>query len=475
MTELALSPRRFLRPQSKNTLRILHDIMYCKHSDIIVSGPLGTSKSVTCFLALHMLCCMCEDLRVAVLRKEKSTLYSTVVESMRQMLAQGFANSPDQPFHVYGGERRPQSLYYHSGSEMHFGGLDDTAKILGLEINVAWMNQGERMMEAEYNDVSSRLRGLGGFDNPFTGRRHTLMLSDVNPQGPNHFMLKRRDDGTALMMPTLLQDNVGYFRNGSWTQAGLDYRERLEAAYPTPGYQRDRAINGLWVAASGLVIPQYDPDIHNVDMARTSIPKDYKWHASIDYGTTHPANYTVYAVAPDRKTVLAYKAIQRTGLTSSDLVPLIHELHRKHNLPTKIRAVGDYAGDGNKTLRRAGIPVADAKKDVDFGVDIMRQWFGGVDGRKIRINKNLLSHPPDPELISNSRPTNLMEELLEWAHLPAEKQTSGTIRDDLPDKRRGGDDACDSLRYELVRVESGGRIPSIIGTTVPPKAQSFFV
>ena len=467
MTELGINPDTYLRPQSANMLKILKHILYCDYEDICVSGPLGTSKTTNIWWAINFLAISTGNLRCAIVRNEKSTIFTTVQPTIEKLMKWGFLKVSANPFNPVGGETRPQELRYHGGSRVLFGGLDDAQKIMGLEPNLVFWNQVERARESDYNDLSARLRGIT-YDNPFTGKKNTLFLSDANPAGPKHFMLNRKRMGVTKMFPTTLEDNVGYYQNGKWTEAGLAYKRRLDLSYPHEGYQRDRMVHGLWVGSEGMIFPQFREAIHVKPLRLGDIPSDWKWQGAVDYGKTHPAAYGLWTVSPDYKRTWLFKQILKTGFTASAFIPEITALNKKFGAPKRVRIVGDPASDHNETLRDAGLNVKDAKKEVLFGIDVVRQWFNGLDGREILINEDALAHEPDPKLVSGGKPTWIVDELFEYSHLPEDRQTTGSERDDLPDKRKGSDDSCDMMRYHLVDITRGpsGYVP--IGRNTQP-------
>ena len=451
MTELGINPETYLRPQSENIKRILKAILFCEHEDICVSGPLGTSKTTNIWWAINFLAILTGNLRCVIIRNEKSTIYTTVQPTIEKLMKWGFLKVSESPFHPVGGETKPTELRYHGGSRVLFGGLDDAQKIMGAEPNFVFWNQVERAKESDYNDLSARLRGIT-FTNPFTKKQCTLMLSDANPAGPKHFMMNRKRMGLTKMLPTTLEDNVGYYRDKKWTEAGLAYKRRLDLSYPHEGYQRDRMVHGKWVGAEGMIYIQFSEVKHVRPILLGDIPCEWTWSAAIDYGKNHPAAYGIWTTSPCRKRTWMFKQILKTGYTASAMIPQIRALNEQFGVPPRVRIVGDPASDHNETLRDAGLNVVDAKKEVLFGIDVVRQWFNGTDGREIVINEDALAHDPDPELVNRGKPTWLVDELYEYAHLPEEKQTTGTEKDDMPDKGKGSDDSCDMLRYHLVDI-----------------------
>lgn len=452
MRDLGIDPDEFKIPNTANMQRILQSILLNKHMDICVSGPVGTGKTRAIWWALHMIAMLSPDARIAIVRNEKSSIYTSIHMTIADMMTDGFAKVGTSPFVPIGGEIFTKRLKYPSGSEVLFGGMDDKAKVLGFEPNIVFWNQSERSDKLDYNQTNGRLRGKGGFTNPFTKKKATLFISDANPAGPRHHLRNRMKAGALRMFNTVLEDNRGYYDDGAWTEAGELYKQRLDISYPYEGVERDRMVHGKWVGAVGLIYPQFNEGTHVRPIYETDIPPSWKWQGAVDYGTKHAASYGLWTISPDGKKTWLFKSIHRTGLTASALIPHIRALNAKYRVPPLVRIVGDYASDHNETLLDAGLNVVDAKKEVMFGIDIVRQWFSGAGDREIVINEHALSHDPDPALVDAGKPTWLVDELYEYAHLPEDRQTSGTERDDYPDKRKGGDDACDMTRYHLVDI-----------------------
>ena len=446
MKELYLNPS-VIPPRTDVGIEIMRNIADPPDRHLVVSGPLGTGKTMLIMLSLHWLCMTQPGLRIAIARQEKKTLYSTLIPSFKKMLRFGMRNSSGSPIHIYGGEKRPQELHYYNGSVMVFTGFESD-KFFGGEWSGIYVNELRMVDEIAYNDVSARLRG-GGFRRP-DGRETYLIIGDTNPSSARHWIMQRAEDGRMVMRPTSLHDNPYYSVDGEYTEAGLDYLETLESSYV--GYQFDRYVKGLWVGAEGLVFPEYDPAIHDMKILREHIPSNWKWSGSVDYGVNHPCSFGLWATSPNRKTTWHFKEIYRQGLTASALGNAIKGMFHKYDIPMRTKIVGDSASDHNQTLLNQGLRVVDAKKDIMFGVDIFKQWLLGVDGRSVRFNTDSLDHDVDERLRNAGKPTKTTEEFDGYTHKPVEKQTTGTEKDDHPWKEKGSDDGMDKTRYHLVDI-----------------------
>ena len=454
--------------ESERSKLIRRSIFNPTKRNLCVSGAVGTSKTYTILSTIHALCIMQPNLEVAIARAEKTTLYTTLIPTFRKMLKNGLRNC--SYFELEGGERRPQEIHYRNGSHILFTGADND-KLFGGEFSIIYLNELRLIDDTNYKDIAARLRGGGYFTRD--GRETYLIVSDTNPGGPNHWIKSREEDGRLILIPTSLEDNPEYFCDGKYTPAGKEYKEVLLESYGTSGWQYDRYVLGLWRAAEGVIWGSYDSKIHDIEMEFDDIPKDWTWSGSADYGYNHPCAYGLWATSPDRKKTWMFKEIYKTGLTEYRLAQEIKKLHAEYGLK-KVLIVGDTAGDGNQTLLDAGLFVQDANKEVLYGLDIAKQWFDGLNGKEIRFNKNSLSHPPDHALISRGHPTQTTQEIPEYSYKPLDKQTTGSARDEMPDKSKGKDDGCDQIRYHLVRITTTGFYKSPrANTKMPDRSPSY--
>ena len=410
--------------------------------NICIAGAVGTGKTYNILSAIHCLCVM-QKTKVAIARAEKTTLYSTLIPTFRKILQYGLKSGPI--FQVYGGERRPQELHYRNGSEILFTGADND-KIFGGEYDIIYLNEVRLIDNIKYSDIAGRLRE-GGFMN-YLGDTCRLVISDTNPSGPNHWIKVRERDNQLLLINTTLKDNPEYYLNGIATPEGKEYEEVLFEAYGLSGWQYERYVLGRWIAAEGMVWPQFNEKEHVIPMDINNIPFEWNAYGSADYGLAG-AVYQLWLVSKNRKRAWLFKEIYQSGLTAHRLAEKIHELHAYYNIK-RCMITGDYAGDGNQTLLDSGLTVKDAHKQVLYGVDIVKQWLSGVNGLEVRFNEDGLYGDPDQNLLRDGKPTRTIHEIPEYSHKELEKQTTGTHKDDIPDKTKGGDHGCDALRYRLV-------------------------
>ena len=151
-----------------------------------------------------------------------------------------------------------------------FGGKDESsfALIQGRTLAGVLLDEVALMPESFVNQALARCSVDGA-----------RLWFSCNPSNPQHWFkaqwIDRRKEHNALYLHFAMTDNP------SLSEGTL---ERYKSMYPT-GVFHQRYIEGLWVAAEGLVYPMFDRNKHVVDM----VPNHSgKYYISIDYGTVNP-------------------------------------------------------------------------------------------------------------------------------------------------------------------------------------------
>ena len=422
-----------LPPDTDTNIDIANAIATAKHPHIVVSGPVGTGKTVLILLILHGLCMRFPGFKILCLRNEASTLKGTLFDIFKQVLHYGFAKTGDNPLNAYGGEVNPSELQYQNGSVIHFRGLDDPGKVKTGFFNVVFFNELQRYHnEQGVTDLTGRLRGNQvGWDRE-NGEQRVLQLADCNPGHPRHLIKRLEEEKRLTLYPTTLEDNAAYFKRGKWTTEGQRYRTMLETQYPKGSVSYLRDVLGLWIAAEGIVFNNFDEKRHVRAIVPADVPSDWQFVSALDYGYSVCA-YGLFAHPPDiPDRVWGVGAIYKEKLTTDDLWEYIQQLHEYWNAPLNIVCHADHDKTQSETLRRKGLRVRNAKKTEYLArLDAVRRYLQIEDA--FLFNSNMLFHVPDPGL---KRRGECVEPLEEFSRFAYPTESSGNPeRDDYPVKR----------------------------------------
>lgn len=155
-----------------------------------------------------------------------------------------------------------------------FGGKDESsaALIQGMTLSGAMLDEVALMPRSFVEQCIARCSVKG-----------SKFWFNCNPENPHHWFytewIKRCDEKNALYLHFTMEDNPSL---------SPDIVDRYRSLYS--GTFFERFVLGKWVAAEGLVYPQFDRDRHF-----TSPPKNCdKYYISCDYGTVNPSSFGLW-------------------------------------------------------------------------------------------------------------------------------------------------------------------------------------
>lgn len=138
---------------------------------------------------------------------------------------------------------------------------------------------------------------------------------------------------------------------------------------------------GIFVPRGGLILKEFDYSRH-VIKSGGPIPKSWAIYVSIDHGFNNPSAILWHAVSP-KGNVVTFHEIYRNKTVIKDFVDMI----KKYNHTMGIQPML-YIGDPSMSQKSAitgtsplqeyqrhGIPLMQAKKDVDGGINKMNEYF----------------------------------------------------------------------------------------------------
>jgi phage terminase large subunit-like protein len=214
------------------------ELFHRRDPEVLLAGPSGTGKTVACCWKLHLAMARYPGARALLARKTGTALAASAVVTYREQVLGTDQNAYRVTY--YGGSRhRPPAFEYDNGSVIVLGSFDDPEKIKSSEFDLIYLNEATELTLTDWEMAASRLRhGVMPYQQ---------LIADCNPAGPNHWLKRRCDAGTTLMLISRHEDNPWLYdaRRGEWTPEGRAYLARLEQL---TGVRYRRLRLGEWAA-----------------------------------------------------------------------------------------------------------------------------------------------------------------------------------------------------------------------------------
>jgi len=183
---------------------------------------------------------------------------------------------------------------------------------------------------------------------------------DTNPDYPEHpVKMEYINKSGEKLQNGRLRIRAWHFKISDNPYLSKEYVENLKASTPS-GMWYDRAINGLWVAAEGLVYTGWDPNIHVVEPFE--IPKDWQRVRAIDLGYVNPFVCLWGAIDHDGRLYI-YDEYYEAGQLIKHHAAAIKQ--RPESIAWTVR---DHDAQEGAELEANGIRTIPAKKDVLPGI-----------------------------------------------------------------------------------------------------------
>lgn len=216
--------------------------------EFCLSGPAGTGKSRGILELLNRDAWEYHGSRQLIVRKVRADLAQSVLVTFeRDVLGE------DNP--ICGNVQREyrQVYRYPNGSEVVVGGMDRPMKVMSAEYDRIYVPEATELSVKEYEPLITRLRSNVM---PFQ-----QIVSDCNPDAPDHWLYQRGLSGKLLMRHTTHKDNPLLWdaEKQEWTAFGMEYLAKLGAL---TGVRRLRLLDGQWVQAEGVVFDGFNPETH---------------------------------------------------------------------------------------------------------------------------------------------------------------------------------------------------------------------
>ncbi len=423
VTELARPGQRPYTPYGA-----AETLLYNRSPEVILEGPADTGKSRACLEKLHICMSKYAGARALMLRKTRKSLTDSALVTFEERVLPA-----DSPLKRGPNREQRHSYKYPNGSEIVCGGMDDAAKVFSQEYDLIYVQEARDILETEWEALRSRLR--------WGAMPYWQLSGDTNPDAPRHWIKLRGSRGQLTLLPSRHADNPTFTA------------QRLAILEGLTGVRRQRLLEGLWVAAEGIIYDGWDTRLHLVDPCR--IPGEWPRYLAVDFGYTNPFVAQWWAEDPDGRLVRYREIYASQGLVED-------HAHRIRALSEgeRIRAiVCDHDAEDRATLERhlgcgcvgnAAIHVGTtaARKDVSPGIQAVAQRLkpaGDGTPRLTLMRDALVSR--DSLLDERKLPCSTEEEIegYVWDTAQPKLNPDGSQRKEEPLKLN--DHGCDAMRY----------------------------
>lgn len=251
---------------------------------------------------------------------------------------------------LYGKARWNDKTYtftFPSGATVTFGyceAEDDVFRYQGSEASYIAFDELTQFSDTQYEFLFSRLRHTSDVDVPLR------MRAASNPGGVGHGWVKKRfvsnRKPTVVFVPAKLDDHPD-------EQFKVEYRESLRNL---TGVRRKQYEDGDWDAEAGLAYGPIEEGVHLVP--RFQVPEHWERFESMDYGTTAPTAWILYAVDTDGNLVVGDLYYRPNTLPDEDTAEILKRRmdwwERKDAAGWRVRNVcyGDPSSIREKLVQR---------------------------------------------------------------------------------------------------------------------------
>jgi len=396
-----------LSPKQITAWRLLQDRTKRK---ILFTGGARSGKSICVSTWITAVCETYPNCNIGVFRKYRKSCNQSVLRTFQDVLkGRGWELNKSELI-----------LTAPNGSQIAFYGTQDDngEKLLGLALDLAWVNEITEITEGELQIILSRLSGVA-----VPVRK---LIADCNPKNLSHwvrryFILRVSEDNKPLDDSDSIDSLHFVPSDNPFLPA-----DTIKTLKSLTGTAFKRLWEGLWADNSGLVFDEFDANSHIVP----EIPDNLQYYcAGIDFGFTAPFCHLLAGVNKDGDVYIIgehYKA----GMLVCDHANAIKKLLGDRKPRWTVADSED--AESRAQLIKYGIP----------NVPTNKKEMGVLDGvlkikEYLRIREN---GKPRLYIVGKNCP-NLVREIqnLTW------KQGK--------DEYTGEDHAIDSLRYCIQKLQ----------------------
>lgn len=318
-------------------------------------------------------------------------------------------------------------INFFNGSSIWGTGLDEderVEKIMGSEFNGIFLNEVSQMSFATYQKLKTRL-SLKAFNEQ--GKQvKNLIIADCNPRNRYHwayqYFVLNKDPITKQALPEKVVSRK--FRR-HWTPYDNPFlsKEYIENLEGLTGVEAERLLKGEWVNQEGLVYPDYE----SIVCEPFQLPGHWLTYGAIDFGYTNPFVYLWIAYDKANETYYFVNEHYEKQKTVKEHSKIIKQVTQDNNYNEPQFVVADHDAEDRATLEENGINTIAAEKDIESGIQVVKDLMGNKNGIRIRVFRTCV---------------NLIEEFsgYSWSEIQENKNQK-----EIP--KKVNDHAMDAFRY----------------------------
>ena len=443
------------------------DFWRCKDPEVLLAGPADTGKTRACLEKLDRLCRKYPRSHCLMVRRFRSDLKESSVYVYVEYVLRG--NPEAYGVTVIGGSN-PREFHYENGSRIITRGLDDPQGTLGGAYDFAFVSQSEELDEKSWNVLASRVSGRAG-NSPYP-----QLMADANPGPPYHFLKHRKNitwfESRHIDNPEIYdQSTKKVLDNGEVVADILESgKSRIDVLKNLTGIERDRLYLGKWVAAEGLVYPEFNADIHVVD------PVDDGGERMLifDFGYVHPMVVLWVKVDEDQRMIVT-REIYRTKVLVEEIAEEVMNITWEAGEWISA-VVCDHDAEDRATLEKhfgtETIPAIKGRNSISGGINMVKQRLKiQHDGRPRLMIASDATVGRDQSLMDSKRPSSTRDEFGVYVWATRGGRTGGGDYEDKPVDR--DNHGMDSLRYGVLFLDHHEEMPIQVGYRRPYNISRF--
>jgi len=349
-------------PEERELSFVATDIFFRNQASkapiVIDRGGRGSSKSHSLAQLMHYKFFTEERKKILILRKSLPSLRQSVYPLMNDLAMEYGVR--DRII-----EEKVHLNWYYNGSLLHYGSVDDAAKIRSSNWNYVWIEEATEIDYDSFQDIRFCVR-----EPSRDGLRNQIFLS-FNPIDEHHWIkTKIVDDPTIHAEEIISNYKDNPFLPEDYVQMLLDLETQDPSLY-------NIFTLGNWGRLENLIYKNWDivdwlPDEGAVD----------KIAYGLDFGYNMPTALIKEYIKG--KECWEEQLLYHKNLTNSDLILKLQSLIPKEFRRSRIIWADSAEPDRIEEIRRAGFNAKAAHKIIQVGIDSVKRmvchiYSGSVD------------------------------------------------------------------------------------------------